>query len=256
MDFNIPVTKKVWVWFRFVLFHFISFRFISFHFISSYHRAGMFVLTLIWPGWSMPQTPWTLIHLLVSSLAMRDSALPVPSSSCWKGETSEMGNVHITVEEDKADVKNPGFGVEQICEQRPTNDLISTLWIPIFSSGRWEFHIPIKPTSKDSWTSLMVIAQYVLSSKFINWLCDSAAYCRTSSMSLPFPTQKNTFPYSSQLPEYCFWISFMEIGDISFYVPAKVLNTSRTFSHLILTTPPRGKYSYYLHFSQMKRGKI
>ena len=33
MDFNIPVTKKVWVWFGFVSFRFVSFCFISFHFV-------------------------------------------------------------------------------------------------------------------------------------------------------------------------------------------------------------------------------
>lgn len=82
-----------------------------------YHRAGMFVSTLIWPGWSMPRTPGLWFHACQPSC---DSAIwQIQLSPCphpGKGVAHEMSNIPITAERWKADVKNLGFWSKQTYE--------------------------------------------------------------------------------------------------------------------------------------------
>lgn len=142
----------------------------------------------------MPQSPTT--SMLINNLAVRNSAILFPSSSSWEGSGQWNEQCPHHCRGHKADVRTGvsashrpvnKYQLYQDLPGKPSATLIETLWISVFSPERWRFNILIKPTSQHSWASLLVIAQCVFFSKFINWLCDLSTTCRKSPMILFFP---------------------------------------------------------------------
>lgn len=144
----------------------------------------------------MPQTPTT--STLINHLAVRNSAILLPSSSCWEGSgqwdeqcphhcRGHKTDVRAGVFESHRPVRK--YQLYQNLPGNPSATLIETLWISVFSIWKMEIWHPY--TSKDGLTNhstvVVIVAPCVFFSKFINWLCDLPTTYRKSPMILSFP---------------------------------------------------------------------